>query len=569
MKWLEVLRDAVVEVLVVPVREGTLRPGTWPVGLGPVMALAGAGYLTAMVLVLGAGVIRRLDRPIIIDGSQVIGAATMTLLIWLVGLTLALGLTAALHVHVMARLAALTMLLMPLVPLLLAPQRGWMALVGAAGIVIVFLIRSRRRFAAWEFPVIWVLVCIGLLGPLRWEVNYGYDQRTHIVLLVLTFMNSLAIPGLMVVGYTASQVSVSLGQWVGTSFAEVLSRRAVSGLMWLLVVVNVGYAAISTIRGRPDWAPANWVGSLALVVVATVIIMVLRRAVPDLDRNPNDPGEPGVLDEGWVPLAFLMAAIVLAPMLLGALTVVARGMTTLITGSSPGWMTDVANHPLSVALLRFAQAVLACIIGWRRARGGDQASPMVLGAYAAIMVLAAVSIPTAWAWLAWEAEQVGLILLIVLVIITFTRGGTSGYGHGLVLGFVVSLYRFREVLSDPMAVFAMVSAFAVLLLSLLWRVLTDAELTHGDSKTVPRPSRVLTYATLCLLSAITLAVGAQLRIVGSPLDQTLMIVFGDRTLGGALFVAAGLASLLAMRRARMGSQEAVRIGGTTPATAQK
>lgn len=124
----------------------------------------------------------------------------------------------------------------------------------------------------------------------------------------------------------------------------------------------------------------------------------------------------------------------------------------------------------------------------------------------------------------------------------------------LVVALVVWLYRFRELLSEPTAIIAAAAAGNLLLLSLLWRVLTDGELARGDSAEFPRASRVLVYAAMSLLAVASLAVSAQLRVQGSALDQTPLVRLGDRTLGGALYLAAMLAALLSMSNARLRSR---------------
>ena len=133
-----------------------------------------------------------------------------------------------------------------------------------------------------------------------------------------------------------------------------------------------------------------------------------------------------------------------------------------------------------------------------------------------------------------------------------TGRGDAGVHQALILALLVTLFRFREPLSEPGMIFGAVSASAVLLISLLWRVMTDGDLMAGDSKALPQSSRVLAFATMTLLAVLILAVTAQMRIETTAIDQSGMVGLGDMTLGGALFMAAGIASLVALWTYRRG-----------------
>lgn len=550
MRLMQVLADALVEVLIVPIRAGRLRPSSWPAGLAPVMALVGLGYALGLALVLAAPLLVRHTRLIVIDEAQVISAPVLTLVTWLVSLTLAVGLTAVLHMHVLIRLVGLALQLSPILLLAAMPERGWLALVAVAGIVIFFVIRSRGRFAGWEFAVLWLLVCIGLLGPLLGADNYGYDQRTVLVRLVLTMMIALSAPALLVAGITASQIAVSLSQWLGFRSAEVAGRGVLLGITAVLVVVNLADAAWRTVTAGNRWLVNNWIGSILLVASSVAAVLVLRAGLPVRRRFRANPAEPDELTDAWRRPAYLLAALMLGTVLLSGITAFADALLGALTGSSPDWLATFSTTPVFVAALRLGQAVVAAVLGWRRSRLGDEVTPFVLGCYSAVMAMSAASILTGWRWLVWEPEPVGVLLLIAVVVSLVGTRASVGLHHGVVIALMVSLYRFREVLSEPTAVFVAASAPVLLLVSLLWRVLTDGVLAQGDSAAFPRAARVLVFATMSLLAVVTLAVSAQVRLQGSTLDQTALISLGDRTLGGALYLAAGLAALLSIAQAR-------------------
>lgn len=70
MRMIQVLLDALAEVLVVPIREGLPQPRSWPAGLAPIMVVAGVGYLLALGLVLGAPLLINNTRLIVISGAE-------------------------------------------------------------------------------------------------------------------------------------------------------------------------------------------------------------------------------------------------------------------------------------------------------------------------------------------------------------------------------------------------------------------------------------------------------------------------------------------------------------------
>lgn len=544
MRLLRVLLDALVEVLVVPIRDGHPRPRSWAPGVAPVMVVAAIGYLIALVLLLAAPLLVDVERLVIIDGAQVIGSGTQTVLIWLVGLVLALGLTAVLHIAPLLRVVGLVLLLMPLVLLVSVPDRGLVAGLGMLGIIVFFVVRVRARFAGWEFAVLWVLVSLTLLVPLQWDVNHGYDQRTVLTQLVLLTMSSLAVPALMMGGYAASQIAVSWSQWVGFRTVEHARRLPV---VISSAVLAVGYLALAiwrSIDGAPGWAPSAWIGSLLVVVLASAVVLAMRAALPVTGRHRADPTEPDELVTAWRRPAYLMALVMLAPMLLSIITATAGAIVGTIAGSTPDWLATLGANNTLLVVVRAGQAIIAGRLGWRRARLGDQVAPVVLGSYSAVMALSAAAVVTGWRLFSWELGPVSALLLLLMLAMMIASDGEHGLHHLLVVSLLVWVYGVREVLSDPSAVFVAAPVAAVLLGSLLWRLLTDGELTRGDSPGFPAASRVLGWAAMSLLALVSLAVSAQIRLQGSPLDQAPMMAFGDRTLGGALFLAAGIASLL-------------------------
>ena len=542
----KLLFDTLIEIFVIPIREAAPKPRTWPAGLGMVMILITTGYLIGIFLVMAAPVLLDVQEPMILNGTSVITRATMTIVTWLASIILAAGLTAALHVHIGLRIVGLVFLLSPLTPLL--ALRPVACLLGIAGILLFFLIRARGRFSPWEFPVLWLLVGTALLLPLDSDLGHAVDMRSRTISLVITLLNGLAAPVLLLAGYTAAQLSTSVAQWLGYRATETMSRPVLVGLALLLGTIDLGNAVWSTVVGLPRWTPEHWLGSALLMSFALAIILLLRSALPLRGRTRRDPADPGELNTSWEGLAYGLAGLILAPLLLNIVLTMTSVISTYAIGRTPGWLSNLLASDYPAGIIRLVQAVVAFRLGLGRAHQGDRVALMVLGAYAAVMVFTGIP-PLLGGWVSWEVDTIGALLVVTMLLVWLTNPRSGGEHQMLVMALLVSAYRFREVLSDPTSVFIGSATSWMFLVCLLWRAAADGSLTHGDSPTLPRPSRVLGYGAMILLGITTLAINAQARATDSYLDQAKLIQFGDYSFGTALFLAAGFAALFALRRA--------------------
>ena len=105
--------------------------------------------------------------------------------------------------------------------------------------------------------------------------------------------------------------------------------------------------------------------------------------------------------------------------------------------------------------------------------------------------------------------QISFTAAVILVAIRreFTRERARML---LTVGAVLVVHDLRFILDDPLSWVVGFSSVAVLLFGLTWRLLTDGEFTHADTKTLPRTTRVLLYlanagfaCTLLLFSTLT------------------------------------------------------------------
>ena len=156
-----------------------------------------------------------------------ISAGSMTVITWLVTLTLGIGLTAVLHIQPVLRIIAVLLLLAPLTPIAAVPERGWMAALGGLVIIVFFLVRapdgSRSGnsrccggWSAWR--------CWGRCNRRRTSLRPTHPQHAT----GAADDDDPALPALLMGGYAASQIGVSLAQRLGFD----RRRRCHSDLSW-------------------------------------------------------------------------------------------------------------------------------------------------------------------------------------------------------------------------------------------------------------------------------------------------------------------------------------------------
>ena len=169
---LGVVRDFVMHVLVEPVRHGRLRSERWPRGLGPVAAIALAGYVLAAFAVVAAKGIREASELSASAGSFAISLPAWTVgpLLALVVLALALAQTAALRVPLW--LALIVTVLSSLV----------MISVGVNDTAIDTAVTPGRVAAALATIALWVILFVApsaplLLGGVRRRVRRHHDRH--------------------------------------------------------------------------------------------------------------------------------------------------------------------------------------------------------------------------------------------------------------------------------------------------------------------------------------------------------------------------------------------------------
>lgn len=509
---LAVLLATLAKVFWEPIRDGSPRFAEWPRGLRLVVGLAGAGYVLAGVLILLSGWIRSHDQLVSHDGNAY-PSWGLTFLFWLVVLTLALALTAALHIH--PALGALVILLLGGTLLAMLPALdGAVALLpplAVLGLVVFWLARVRYRFAWFEFPVVLTLVGLAAYAPVALSrFGVGADLRPMLLLLLLGTIVVLSAPALVMAGYAPAEIAVSLAEWL---LDRVHRQTSGSPRRWAVLLILLaaglgvfGWDVVNGVRREEwDWRPEAWLASLIVVgaVFATCWLLLARR-----------PGTPpsGPTPERWNGPAYVLAVVwvliivpVLVLALVGAFFSVAgvHGISQLAS--------TLATSDVFTAVGRLVAIGLA--VWWlvRARRGEDRVRIVLLVSFIAVALARTVPLLTdgtvriSWTLPAVTAVAVAITLVLAVVALVRRRGVERQLWIALLALLISAAVGRRDLLSEPGSLVAGVSGLAVLLLGLVWRVLTDAGITRQGTRWFPVPARVLFYAAHALLAAVVLA----------------------------------------------------------------
>ncbi|MGA4506636.1 hypothetical protein ACQB6R_13890 [Propionibacteriaceae bacterium G1746] len=547
------IREVIDLAFVDAVREGMPRFRTWPRGLLATVVVALCGVLTCIVMIFASPWIRQFDAPRLADNQALIGSWSLTVLMWLMVLTLALGLTANLHLHIAARFFVVPLLLTPAMVVLLTSLTPVSVgavggLVAAAAILGFTVIRVGRSFAWFEFPVMLVLTAMVVYLPQTGGVHNAVDFRASLTQLMLSLFTSLAVPSLLVVGFTAAQLTISFTDWTVDRTHRLLYRPATIVLAVLLGMAATWRGVALTLQGDAIWTPATWVNSVVLLAVALVGSLLVLRLRPDKRLYPVPPD---ALSNAWAPLVYPLAFLLVPQLALSAVSVIGDMIMTLTGIGSLDGLTRFAQSPGVNTATRLISAAVAVVFAVRLARRNDRITPVLLVSYASILVLGTVrSLTDNRVQLVWEADVLAVVMVVlmfVLAAVLWLREGRDQviWKQVLLVAGLATLFGFRQQLSEPSMVFAGISGSMVMVVSLVWRLLTDGALTRHSSKGLPQTTRVLFFMTSVMLSAVALAWVAQTRIESST-GESAITELGDHVLGKPLLLAAGIWALIAL-----------------------
>ena len=552
---LGLVKQTLVGTFVDPVREGRPRPSTWPTGLPAVGAAALVLYaLLALAAVFAV--------PLRQHGHLVLSASSDTTLptsvIWLlmcgVVLSFALVHTAALHTSWLLRavlflLGAAALFFFAGPAMVSAPLAGIASFVLYIGLLVFTIVRSRRQFVWWEFLVVTAILSVALLGP-GWAAGLGWAGSISAIDGTFTTLGMLVLPALLVAGAAPAQIVVTA--------AETAARRPlVRPVFWTLAALAVGWLVFSTVMdylsGSDDLnLQALAAGAVSLAALAGAMALWLRRG------RLSRPEPPTTYADKWLPWLYPLAAAITALAIIGMVVIIATrllavaGFSHAATAVDNGWSFLLDNN--LAQYWRVGIGLVLLVIAWRISKRDRITEATLISALAIAFILDALGLVPSLAFLhERNITMTGLIAVAVAlgigVYLTARHRldmGSAGWLLTVVLLAVV--YPFRNVLDDPAGTALFFSTELLVLFGLTWRVLSDAEFTRGDSRHLPRATRVVLFMANSLFAATSVAYIALSRAAGSSADNSVWANAGDWMLGEPMFTAGLVAALwLAVR----------------------
>lgn len=561
-----VLLGTLAGVLVEPVREGRPQPAQWTPGL---RVLAAAGGLLAVLLALAAAFgsqLRQVGDLVSNDQFITLPGWSVPVILWVAGFIVALVLSATVHAHLALHLALSLLFGSVFVGLgTIAQTRIWLVPL-AVTVIIALLPLVVRRFGwrLWQFVLIWMLIMAALQLPLTFNrySGFGLDIRTLVAISLTSALLVAAWPAIAMAGYSATELTVTTGQWLAHSVRDLGSRFLNRWLVALVLVTGAwrGWTLLTTLvlDRSPDIDRWSWTGS-ALVAIGAPALAVLswnHNRVTRADRRLVWPaGEPGELAERWNPWA-LAFAVVLGVMLIPSTIASYSANAVKQAGGSAEvaeWLiraSVVLASGLVSTWLRFIAALAIYLFALRSTRRGTASLALlssVLLMTGLVRIIARSSgnaLP-----IVWNPDLVAAIASLAalgwLVVAAVRRRLHNGVLLAVwVVWLVAAVYSAREVLDNPTSLLGGISAVGLVLGGLLWRVLTDGELARHDSKAFPRSSRVLLILANALLGTFSLATTALAGGQTGPSNISLPESAGDYFLGGVLLIAVCLTPLI-------------------------
>ncbi len=255
-------------VLADPIRRGRLRDVGWPYGLRSVVVLAVVAYVIGAGLAATSGLVRgnsELTAPTSDVGS--VPRAWLWLVLLVVVVALALFQTAALHLPGWLKIIALlsSLVMMASWGLRYSETSGGLietvlTAVAMLGLVVFVVLRWRREFAWWEFPLVWLLlastVVVGVVALDRSAGPLGYDFVPAYLRSTVVSLIPVALPAAVAAGLSVAEITVSATLWSTTALAKARSARTVYLVLAAVVVARMIQAGWQLWHG--DAADLGW-----------------------------------------------------------------------------------------------------------------------------------------------------------------------------------------------------------------------------------------------------------------------------------------------------------------------
>lgn len=559
-RWATAGRTVLTQTLVEPVADGRLRDDGWPYGLRAIVAAGYVMFGLAALTVAFSGRIRS-GSTLMVTGASALGLPRQAqwLLVALLGFGVALFLSAVLHAPWWGRLVGLvfTLLLMGSWSVRSPAIAGsWLwPLLGAATMValLVFVIlRWRRRFAWWEFAVVWGLVgaatVVGVFTQ-RFSRTFGYDFTPQLLQQTAAILGTLALPAATLAGAAVAEIAVR-ATVSATRTAQRLSHRRWPYVI-LAVVLAARLAQIGWLLAHRDAVTGGWPTAITALVL-TLAFTGVAVGVRWLGRAHPEPPSVSTLSDELGRVGFGVGAALLAIIVpLQVVLVVVQVLLSLDPGGPLGRIGLNVAPLVSSAVdpIRIGVAVGLIVLAARAARRGQRGRALMLGCIAVMLVALARSAFLGDATAA-PLDQDALNVIVSGVAVTTTlvcllrRRLTANRAVALAGVLILSgLFSYRDFISDPLGALLGFSGAALVLFGLTWDLLTGSHWGNTTSPRFPRPTRVMLVLTNSLLTMLVLAYAALVRDGSTTIYLDPYAEFGDVLFGTALLAAAVIAVL--------------------------
>lgn len=544
------------QVLVAPVKDGRLTPSRWHPALQVLGALTLVAVLAALAHILAAEGMRRNGTLVNVGPDMYLPSAAMPMVAMGIFLAMTLLQTAALHVAVPLRIVAFVALAATTFgSLSQATTEGWLLWIplgSLAALVLFHLVRIGRRFNSIEVVVVAVLVfCCTQPGMLDADaaLQLGFEPRGPVLTSQMQFVWMLAVPALVAAGSALTQVAVTSGEAVGAVASRRLGIRGLQAGIGVLVLWRC-WATITDFAGttRDLWLPDLLGSLLALAVAACVATPFVLRARRVHDR---ELAEPGALADSFGGISYLLAALATLWVVLPQSLLALQGLLLKLGRETPEWfwtVSEIPSHPLTPSVSRLAASVLCLLLAWRWASRGQWLGAVLVAGFMGPQVIFLVTTLNPEVPLGFSSEALGIWLLLallvaVLLVTVYRDPSPRRLGALLSAAAILTLHDFRHALENPMAAVIGFSALAAVLFGITWRILTDGELTHGDSRAFPQGTRVLLYLANAAFVTTVVMFSALTRDATGFFDLSQWEELGDEVFAYPLYFTAVLVAL--------------------------
>jgi hypothetical protein len=545
------------QTLVEPVEQGRLRDLEWPYGLRSIVLAGYVVFVIAGLMVIFSGLIRE-HSTLIVFGS---GLGLPEQMVWPLVLLLSFGvaslMAAAQHGPWWLKVLGLLFTLMvmgtwSLRSPSLAGWAGWPVIAAGlmAAMLVLVIIRWRRRFAWWEFAVMWALVGLGMtigVAETREAKVYGPDLNPLNLQQTAAVLGYLALPAATFAGAAVAEVTVR----ATVAATQNAQRFAKQGWPYLILIVVLCVRLIQCIWLIAERDPVVegftallWASALvaAFAVVGLIMLRLSRRrqAAPVVSELGDELGRVG-----FTIAAALIAVTLPVQVFISVLQVLAS--------LEPGGAAARLSFDITPILTRIVDpsrvlvGVVLIILAVRAARRGRSGRALVLGCIGVMLVALARQLlfgdrtpapinPDALNLVASAVVVVAVVILLVRRSLTPQRA--LAFCGMLILS---ALFSYRDFISDPLGAVLGFSGVALVLFGLTWDLFTGSGWANAESRRFSRPTRVLLVLTNYVLSMIVLAYAALIRDGSTTIYFDPFAQLGDLIFGTGLLAAAAVA----------------------------